>query len=246
VQTNELTLDPSSPCSTTPASSPRNLADWATASTLVSMSDCVEPTSEPTTIETKQSGSKTPCLETDLLTGDDHNQSKDAPAQLVAQTTSEPSLERQLAEQLAAVHAENKQLRAQLENIHANLTSQVKMTRDATACLTPPVGEKMPHKSSHKSDHWLRHCVWKSRQQLSDATSMFFATPETNLGWLTRSTVAFAGVYILGRYGRDPALQVAHSAKEMFSTAGSTMCDKLSAVKLTTSDSSKVPPVSLC
>ena len=66
---------------------------------------------------------------------------------------------------------------------------------------------------------------WGIAQQLSRATSLAFARPETKLGWLTRSAMAVVGVCALGRYGKAPALQIASSIKEAIVAAGTTMRD---------------------
>ena len=69
------------------------------------------------------------------------------------------------------------------------------------------------------------------RQQVIDAVSAFTA-PETKLGRLTRTAVMVAGVYVVGRYGKDPALQIVHCSKGVMKAAGTTVRNHLSGVNV--------------
>jgi len=227
--TEEITLDPSSPCSTGSAASPRNLADWATASTLIETSDCVDPTSIPDQADTdREPVSTDEDTRTDEQNGDNQVQSTTQGASDATETagTPEQSVEKQLAQELSAVKAENEQLRAQLDKVHTMLTGQVKLMNDAVRhnCSTdadPSSDWSMGALSSRTPSCGLR-------QQLTNVASLAFTTPETKLGWLTRSAVMVAGVYALLRYGKAPALRIAHSTKETVASAGATVRDHFS------------------
>lgn len=232
----ETALNPASPCSTASAASPRNLADWATASTLIETSDCVDPMRNPDPTDTDQE----PVSTDDGARADDSDdQNEDIQVQSTAQVaadatetagTPEQSMAKQLAEELSVVKAENEQLRAQLDKVHTMLTGQVKLMNDAVR-----------HNCSTKADqssNWstgtlgVRKSSCGLSQQLTNAASLAFTTPETKLGWLTRSAVMVAGVYALFRYGKAPALQIAHRSRETVASAGTTVRDHFAEVAL--------------
>merc|ERR1711871_1696867 len=100
---------------------------------------------------------------------------------------------------------------------HEMLTGQLKVMSDATAGFTPPVRSEVSFDSEQPSSWSMGTRISKG---VSDATSSAFATPETALRWFTRTAVTVAGVYALGRYGKAPALKVAHSAQKIVAAAG--------------------------
>jgi hypothetical protein len=125
----------------TSAASPRSLADWATASTLIETSDCLDPTGKPEPVGTQPSDHEPAVMDKDTTVDDDESNTEDdqlenaEPQGAVEDTqtpaTTKQSEEEQLAEELSAVKAENVQLRAQLDKIHAMLTGQVKVMNAA-------------------------------------------------------------------------------------------------------------------
>ena len=150
-----------SPCSAMSTSSPRNLADWATASTLIETADCEPTTVALTTLAKQQQQQQLSAGQVVADEDEDEETSKIEDAiqsaieepqtsatwarlsQRLVEAHPEQSAEEKLTEQLAAAKAENEQMRSQLDKMHTMLTSQVKLMNEAAASLTPPVRDKV-------------------------------------------------------------------------------------------------------
>ena len=263
--------DPASPCSTVSAASPRILADWATASTLIEASDCLDPIGKPEPVGTHPSAHQ-PAVVNQGATADDgdgkvtdrntHAGSDGAVDGAPSPVIPEQSAE-ELADELSTVKAENEQLRAQLDKIHTMLTGQVKLMHDAVRrslprsfacpwlllgaapsskclstflCAILQVQHNRANSPELLSNSWSTGALgaWSPnrdlRQQVIDAVSLAFTTPETKLGWLTRTAVTVAGVYVVGKYGKD--LQIVHCSKGVVEAAGTTVRNHLSTMKI--------------
>lgn len=150
-----------SPCSAMSTSSPCNLADWATASTLIETADCEPTTVALTTLAKQQQQQQLSAGQVVADEDEDEETSKIEDAiqsaieepqtsatwarlsQRLVEAHPEQSAEEKLTEQLAAAKAENEQMRSQLDKMHTMLTSQVKLMNEAAASLTPPVRDKV-------------------------------------------------------------------------------------------------------
>lgn len=83
-----------------------------------------------------------------------------------------------------------------------------------------------------------RGCSWDLGQKATNAVSLAFTTPETKLGWLTRTAVTVAGVYVVGWYGKAPALRIVQCTKEAVEAAGTTLHAQFAETKLSIAGSS--------